>query len=493
MKTLLALNLLIFIISGSLGFIFQAKRESNILLRNSELQLRFAETGILQNWLETLAEAVDQDKVSTGYSIEFDRAGRNLISSFYPSKKVSLDWSSYRSLGTSDRVNKLAFLENALAKDNSWDRILGITAFFRLTNHYPEKIHSGYEETIVSTEAHQAYSKIFSVLAKELEYSDIGTKSVFFGCFIKSTSNGNLLAYIPKRSDVLPALLPSFEKQIFRQKTGLGETSLDIIPGLPLSDINEENSYPLKISFCISAAAFLIAIWLVWKIVSEEKLQVLHRVTFLNQVVHELNTPLSAIKLHAQILEKTVQGNESVDSIKSSIDRMIKLFEEITELYRPNAVPHLRKIDGLEFMIFMQKLAAHSQGKVSIEGGIRRAITTDLFQLEIVLGNLIQNGIRYGDQVNIKVEDFGEAVKIYVSDHGPGILAREAKKIFKPYFRSVAAIRRVPDGLGLGLSLAAKIASALRIELTLTNPGNPGAVFCLMLKREDRNEENIDC
>lgn len=65
-----------------------------------------------------------------------------------------------------------------------------------------------------------------------------------------------------------------------------------------------------------------------------ERREVFRRVSFLNQVVHELNTPLAAIKLHGQLMALEFRRNESVTAINDSVNRMVKLFKEITEINR---------------------------------------------------------------------------------------------------------------------------------------------------------------
>ncbi|MGE0174029.1 MAG: sensor histidine kinase [Oligoflexales bacterium] len=490
MKTALILALSICVGAAVSGFLLQSKWETKILKRNAELQGSLTESGIRQAWIGTLAEAVDQGSVSSGFTVEFDRSGQKILTPFFPVDSVHLDWAKFRDLKTTDKSAAEAFLRSAFSKERSWDRILAIEAFRGLTGGFPDIPVTGYEETIVSAEAHQSYQKIFSALSRGQDLTDIDSKSKFHGCFFKLSHTGTILAYIPKRADISPVVLPAFEAKIYRRGSSIGETSIDIKPGEPISDINETANAQSTVLFSLSLAALLATCLIGWQVIQTERKQVLSRISFLNQVVHELNTPLAAIKLHAQLISKTFGDSESVRAITTSIDRMTKLFNDMIEINRNESEPAITQILPESITQMLEDLKRDHPNRITLEGRIEKPIPTDIARLTLILRNLVQNAIRYGSNVKIHVVDTTPGCRFTVSDDGPGVPWKERKKIFQPFYRSTHATKKIPDGIGLGLSIAKKLAREVSADLILQNPGIPGAVFSLNLKREMLNEDS---
>jgi signal transduction histidine kinase len=87
--------------------------------------------------------------------------------------------------------------------------------------------------------------------------------------------------------------------------------------------------------------------------------------------------------------------------------------------------------------------------------------------LKRCLTNLVENGVRYGEQAEIRVEQTKDQLQIIIADQGPGIPEQERKRIFQPFVRGESSRSRDTGGNGLGLSIARNIARAHGGELTL--------------------------
>ncbi len=101
--------------------------------------------------------------------------------------------------------------------------------------------------------------------------------------------------------------------------------------------------------------------------------------------------------------------------------------------------------------------------------------------LRRALGNLIDNGLRYGDRLNIDVQRHDEYADIRVRDHGPGIPADALCAMSTPYVRLEHGRLRNPSGSGLGLSLARELLESQDGSLSLANHPEGGLVAIVRL------------
>ncbi len=103
-----------------------------------------------------------------------------------------------------------------------------------------------------------------------------------------------------------------------------------------------------------------------------------------------------------------------------------------------------------------------------------------------VLINLIENSLKFGRQaptrrIRIKVAPDDDAVRIAVSDTGPGIPRAALKKIFDDLYRVEDALTRTTDGTGIGLALVRKFMTAMGGTVSAANNKGPGCTITLRL------------
>jgi len=124
---------------------------------------------------------------------------------------------------------------------------------------------------------------------------------------------------------------------------------------------------------------------------------------------------------------------------------------------------------------------------INLEVSISSALPTALFDDDAVcqiLDNLLDNAEKHTREtaerrVEIVVRVGGDALRVEVSDNGPGIPRHQRRRLFRPFDRPADA-DGVP-GLGLGLALARSLARAQGGELKLAGGDGPGATFVLTL------------
>jgi len=83
--------------------------------------------------------------------------------------------------------------------------------------------------------------------------------------------------------------------------------------------------------------------------------------------------------------------------------------------------------------------------------------------------NLIDNALKFGSDVHLRVHAEGGQLVLSVLDNGPGIPPDELEAVLKPFYRVESSRNRSTGGTGLGLAIAHQLAMAMGAELTLHN------------------------
>jgi two-component system phosphate regulon sensor histidine kinase PhoR len=266
----------------------------------------------------------------------------------------------------------------------------------------------------------------------------------------------------------------------------------------PRNDVWEAvlGDYRRRILMLVSEGAFfaillLVLIGLLWRSFRREvELERQHR-NFLSAVTHELKSPLAAMRL---ALETVASGRASpqagrrfVDNALEDIDRLQDLVEKVLEATRFGEgwkEIHPEDIDLSQLVvdsIEAFKRRAMAAGAV-LRGDISPDIRGDLDPeaMAIVISNLLENAVKYGDdppmvEVDLAV-DGGRAV-LDVRDNGGGISDDDIDLIFGRFYRGGDEMTRTSRGTGLGLYLVQQIVDAHRGKVEVVATGPAGTVF----------------
>ncbi len=223
---------------------------------------------------------------------------------------------------------------------------------------------------------------------------------------------------------------------------------------------------------------------------------------FIASVSHELNSPLSSIKLFAQTLHRrdldTADRVNFVEKILFDVERLQRL---IANILRAAEVDNR----GEELMIVLQRveltaylqefiadataLNADRELEVSLEAGPELWLSLDRMMFRQVLDNLIDNAVRYSvdgpPRIVIRVATLPEQVEIRVTDHGVGVAEEELGKIFERFYRAEGdQTRRQRKGTGIGLFVVRSIVQAHggRVKAFSDGPGR-GTTISIRLPR----------
>jgi signal transduction histidine kinase len=212
---------------------------------------------------------------------------------------------------------------------------------------------------------------------------------------------------------------------------------------------------------------------------------------FLMSVSHELRTPLTAIKGHVDairdgLIDDPELERASLDVVAGETIRLERLVGDVLDLAKLNA--HRFTVYPQEVHMGVLVERAHAsfgeearRREIDFrleEGPDAPTIVTDGDRVLQVITNLLANAFRWtpdGGTVSIASELADGAVRITVSDTGPGIGPEERERIFVPF------ISRDNHGTGLGLPIARELAHALGGELELHSKVGQGSRFTLVL------------
>lgn len=217
------------------------------------------------------------------------------------------------------------------------------------------------------------------------------------------------------------------------------------------------------------------------------------RVTFVNQVSHELKTPLTNIRMYAELLEDSIEEEDStarsyLQVIVSESQRLSRLIGNVLSFARQgrrtlSVHPTVGRIDDVIRGVVEQFRPGFETAGIEVELNLEADGESrfDADALGQMVGNLLGNVEKYaasGRWVGVAYHRQGDCVVITVSDRGPGIAAGERNKVFLPFYRLSNRMTDGVTGAGIGLSIARELArlhgGGLRLEKS-----ERGAVFAL--------------
>ncbi|QEZ44039.1 sensor histidine kinase [Cupriavidus oxalaticus] len=211
---------------------------------------------------------------------------------------------------------------------------------------------------------------------------------------------------------------------------------------------------------------------------------------FVADAAHALRTPLAALQLQAQLVERADSGaarDEAVAKLRQGLERLTHLVTQLLTLARQEpgaATPPREPVDLRALATGVVAELAQAALDRDIDLGVdgdddaddaAAIVHGDADALRILLTNLLDNALAYvpaGSRIDVRVArgSDGRSVELVVSDNGPGIPAGERERVFDRFYRLPEA---PTGGSGLGLAIVAEIAQShgARVALEDARPG----------------------
>lgn len=219
------------------------------------------------------------------------------------------------------------------------------------------------------------------------------------------------------------------------------------------------------------------------------------KVNFVNQVSHELKTPLTNIRMYAELLENNLDEEDEknrryLEVIVTESQRLSRLIGNVLTFGKKEKDKlKLRKSPCLLSDVISEVVDHFRPGleekgiTVNLSFCDQEQVIADEDALQQIIGNLISNVEKYayqGGQLSISLTRDGDYSLITVTDRGPGIAKEQVKKAFQPFCRLSDALSEGVSGAGIGLSIARELARLHDGDLILL-PSEQGAVFQLKI------------
>ena len=209
---------------------------------------------------------------------------------------------------------------------------------------------------------------------------------------------------------------------------------------------------------------------------------------FLAVASHDLRQPVHALGLFAATLEKRLRGSSDeplVRNLVRSIDGLDRSFNAMLDISRLDAGTVEPNFQQFPLRDLFRRLHMHFAGLAEQAGLVLRfspggkSVTSDPQLLERILGNLIQNAIKYTEHGGVVVLARSTATHINVEvwDTGVGIRAAELPRVFDEFYQVGLRERARQQGLGMGLAIVKRLARLLEHRLTVVSQPGRGTLF----------------
>lgn len=285
----------------------------------------------------------------------------------------------------------------------------------------------------------------------------------------------------------------------FAIKNGYKELLLDT--KVFMNIINWENSIfkqmlgLLIISFFLFAFVILLLSYSIHNLIKQKRLAEI-RTDFINNITHELKTPLSTLSISTKTLTKTLEKNdlETVKNTIQVIDRQNIRLQNLVDQVVNNS------IGDDEIKLSVKKFYAPSfiteivdDYKITLDDTVKlnfnfsqtdKEIEADKFYLGTAIINLISNAVKYGGtiiDINYNFDNNTNEHIITVKDNGIGIQKKHYKLIFEKFYRISEKYTHNYKGLGLGLYYSAQIVKAHKGNLQVESKINQGSIFTIKI------------
>lgn len=265
----------------------------------------------------------------------------------------------------------------------------------------------------------------------------------------------------------------------------------------PFAEDGARSVYWLAALFALAGAGGLFAVYRMAAVA-------LHfaerRSNFASAVSHELKTPLTAIRLYAEMLRDGLVAGEDkrreyYGSITAETERLSRLINNVLEFSRLERGARALELRVGDVRPVVREAVDLLRGHAEQHGfELSLALDEELpavrFERDAlmqVVFNLVDNAIKYGrgapSRIEVSCARAGEGVAVSVRDHGAGVPREELGRILEPFYRRGDELTRSAQGAGIGLALVRSLVQQMGGALRVANADGGGLVASIELSR----------
>lgn len=233
-------------------------------------------------------------------------------------------------------------------------------------------------------------------------------------------------------------------------------------------------------------------------------LEVRQKASFVSKVSHALKTPLTSIRLYAELLggDRISDPDKKKQYLQVIVDESLRLSRLVDNILDFSGLEQGRKMynrqelnltEFLETLLNAQRLRLQEAGlrlDLTVAGG-PLLVRTDQAALESAILNIVDNAVKYaaqGGELVVIAENLSSGYRISVMDRGPGIPPAHWEAIFQEFHRVNDSLSADQRGTGLGLAIARRTVRDLGGDVTYEPRPGGGSCFVVFLPhREERS------
>ncbi len=253
-------------------------------------------------------------------------------------------------------------------------------------------------------------------------------------------------------------------------------------------------------SLALITASMVIVLFLLalaWRSLLEERRLSELKSDFINNMTHELKTPLATITVAGKALQKeqvaadpqkVIETAELISKQSLHLNQLINTILDISLLEREEFQPDRSRVVISELMqqIVASFLTSCDQCAVITGeyGTGKREAEVDVPYFTAMITNLLSNAVKYCDgkpEIRVSANLSGDDIVITVTDNGTGIPSEHLGHIFDKFYRVPTGNIHKTKGLGLGLYYVRRIAAAHGGEITVTSRPGRGTTFTITI------------
>jgi signal transduction histidine kinase len=255
--------------------------------------------------------------------------------------------------------------------------------------------------------------------------------------------------------------------------------------------------FPIMLGMGSGVMLVIVLAWLYLHESARELSLAQQRVTFVNQISHELKTPLTNIRLYAEMAAHRAAASGDVamkrqlSVVETETSRLDRLIQNVLNYARQQRdkltiTPKPVSLDDIATRaIEFWKPTLEAKGfEISVDLRGPPVIEGDADAISQILGNLLSNVEKYGlagRYVALRTEVEADVARVIVEDRGPGIPANKRKTVFEPFERLRSDLNEGVSGTGIGLTISRELAQLHGGKLAVCPQYREGARFILTL------------
>lgn len=204
------------------------------------------------------------------------------------------------------------------------------------------------------------------------------------------------------------------------------------------------------------------------------------RSQMLGAISHDLQTPITRMRLRTELLDDETLR----DKLHADLGQMQHLVEQGLA-YARTAQAEQEPEASTEIVALLQSCVADAcdAGQaVAWRGGAPAALSTRPPALRRIVGNLVDNAIKFAGAAEVELVKQDGCHAILVMDRGPGIAPQEREKVMQPFYRIEGSRNPATGGTGLGLAIVQRLAHVCNAEFSLLPREGGGLTACVRFR-----------